>query len=166
MDELKVKKLMERYFEGNTSLDEERNLQCYFASGQVAESLKKYIPLFAFYAKEKQIMPPAKQSGVIRTIGWIATGIAASIAFLVILRTSQPEYVYLVDGIRIYDQQTALATADSKLQLLAASVQKAKAGMSAFDKAQEAGQSMEQWNKIPDAFRQIDQTLSTIQRTE
>ncbi|MDR0814750.1 MAG: hypothetical protein LBN37_03245 [Bacteroidales bacterium] len=147
-----VKNLLEKYFEGDTSTTEERELQAYFASGQVADSLKAYIPLFAFYAEEKQVTPPMRKTRTIRMISWLAAaGIAASIALFVFTRTGQSEYVYIMDGVRLYDQQAALATADSKLQLLAASMQKAKEGMSAFD-------------KIPNAFQQVEDNFPIFKK--
>jgi hypothetical protein len=161
---------IDRYFEGDTSIAEERELREYFASGQVADSLKAYIPLFAFFAEEKQVTPPMRKTKTVQMVGWAAAaaaiGVAASIALFIVFHTAQPEYVYLVDGARIYDQQAALATADSKLQLLAASMQKAKASMSALDKMQNTGQSLEQWNKIPYAFRQVENVFSNFQQTE
>jgi hypothetical protein len=149
MKELDAKKMLEKYFEGDSSTAEERELKAYFASGQVADSLKACIPLFAFYAEEKQVMPPVHKPQTIRMIGWLTVaGIAASIALFVFFHTEQPEYIYRMNGVRLYNQQAALATADSKLQLLAASMQKAKAGMSAFDKVQNATQSLALFSKI------------------
>ncbi|GHT21533.1 hypothetical protein FACS189430_01740 [Bacteroidia bacterium] len=165
MNELNVKNLLEKYFEGATSTGEERELKAYFASGQVADSLTAYIPLFAFFAEEKRVTPPVRKTKTIRRLRWLAAvGIAASIALFVVTRSGQPEYVYIMDGVQLYDRQAALATADSKLQLLAASMQKAKAGMSAFDKMQNASQSLEQWEKIPNAFRQVENNLPIFRK--
>ncbi len=50
-----IKNLLERYFEGETSLDEERVLQNYFAAGEVLPEFKQYAPMFAHFEKERKI---------------------------------------------------------------------------------------------------------------
>jgi hypothetical protein len=57
-DEIKI--LIEKYFEGETSLEEEAQLSTYFNSDSVREDLKTYQPLFTFFKMEKQIVLPAK----------------------------------------------------------------------------------------------------------
>ncbi|MEO1261863.1 MAG: hypothetical protein AAFZ15_23875 [Bacteroidota bacterium] len=47
--------LLEKYFAGETSIEEETRLKAYFNSGQVEESLKKHIPLFQFLDNEKKL---------------------------------------------------------------------------------------------------------------
>lgn len=61
MDAEKIKSLLEKYFEGETALEEEKALAAYFNSDRVGEALKKYQPLFAFFAQEKQIVLPSKK---------------------------------------------------------------------------------------------------------
>ena len=48
-----MKALIEKYFEGETSLEEEATLRDYFKDGQVAEELKQYQPLFQHFASER-----------------------------------------------------------------------------------------------------------------
>ncbi|MDC8000468.1 hypothetical protein POV26_05435 [Aequorivita todarodis] len=47
MESVNVKKLLEAYFEGNTSLEEEKKLQDYFTNQTVADDLVQYQPIFA-----------------------------------------------------------------------------------------------------------------------
>lgn len=54
-----MKDLLEKYFEGKTSLEEEAQLKSYFRSGQVEESLKQYQPLFQLFEKEQEVALPA-----------------------------------------------------------------------------------------------------------
>ena len=49
-----MKNLIEKYFAGETSIEEENQLKAYFNSGQVEESLLEYLPLFQFYGVEKE----------------------------------------------------------------------------------------------------------------
>ncbi len=55
MKMLKVQTLLNKYFAGETSLQEEKALKAYFNSDAVDVSLKSYQPLFQFFKKEKEI---------------------------------------------------------------------------------------------------------------
>ena len=50
-----VQALLNKYFAGETSLQEEQTLKAYFNSDAVDLSLKSYQPLFQFFKKEKEI---------------------------------------------------------------------------------------------------------------
>ncbi len=60
MDSEQIKILIEKYFEGETTLEEEAQLSAYFNSDRVGDDLKTYQPLFAFFKIEKQIVLPEK----------------------------------------------------------------------------------------------------------
>ena len=159
MNEQKIDELLQRYFNGATSLEEERDLQRYFAGSDIPESLKVYRPLFVFFAEERAIEPPVHKTRNIRLPLYIITGIAASIAILFMVgvpKMQTDDYIYLVNGQRVYDQTAALEKAENKLQLLAVSMQKAQTGMATFDKLQETGQSLQQFSKISDAYKRIE----------
>ncbi len=47
MESVNVKKLLDAYFEGTTSLEEEKSLQNYFNNETVADDLVQYQPIFA-----------------------------------------------------------------------------------------------------------------------
>jgi len=49
-----MKELIEKYFEGNTTLEEEARLKAYFNGPAVDEPLRQYQPLFGFFAEEQQ----------------------------------------------------------------------------------------------------------------
>jgi hypothetical protein len=48
--EEKIERLLEKYFDGETSLSEEKELKAYFASGDVAQHLAGYGSLFGYFA--------------------------------------------------------------------------------------------------------------------
>ncbi|MCA1967282.1 MAG: hypothetical protein LDL23_11640, partial [Flavobacterium sp.] len=73
-----VEQLLEKYFQGETTIAEEKQLKAYFSSNDVAPHLAKYQSLFGYFETQKgtqfeQKLPlqPRKQS----TVKWI--GIAA-----------------------------------------------------------------------------------------
>lgn len=49
---LHIEELLERYFEGETSAAEERQIRAFFASEEVPEHLAAYKPLFAYFDEE------------------------------------------------------------------------------------------------------------------
>jgi hypothetical protein len=53
----KINNLLIKYFNGDTSLEEERKLMVYFSSDNVDERLIKYKPFFISLRKEKEVEP-------------------------------------------------------------------------------------------------------------
>lgn len=51
---MNIEELLNKYFEGETTCEEERQLRQYFAEGMVPEHLEVYRPMFAFFDKEKE----------------------------------------------------------------------------------------------------------------
>lgn len=50
----KIEKLLERYFEGETTLSEEDKLRTYFSQAEVAPHLEQYTPLFSYFSSSKE----------------------------------------------------------------------------------------------------------------
>lgn len=97
MNTREVKILIEKYFDGETTLQEEEQLKHFFNSEEVPEELQELVPVFTFFKEEKQIVPSGKLNGQIlqipatarvipfmqrRTFWLTVTGIAASILLL------------------------------------------------------------------------------------
>ncbi|SHF77340.1 hypothetical protein SAMN05444396_101321 [Flavobacterium segetis] len=55
MELSRVESLLKTYFEGNTSLTEEKELQLYFSSPNIDVHLVKYQPIFTFLAGAKEV---------------------------------------------------------------------------------------------------------------
>lgn len=56
-----IRQLLEKYFEGETSLTEEKELKTYFNGKDVEADLKPYQGLFQFFIKEKDIVFPEQE---------------------------------------------------------------------------------------------------------
>lgn len=54
MDSKTIKAILEKYWEGETSLEEEARLRVYFNQDQIAEELVPFQPMFQFFAKEQE----------------------------------------------------------------------------------------------------------------
>ena len=161
MNEEKVKEMLRRYFDGTSALKEEDLLRRYFAQGDIPDALKKYQPLFAFFTEERAVEPPEskKTDRRIRLYASIITGIAASIAILFLWglpNLKSDNYVYYLNGERVYNEEIALQVAENKLQIMADSWQKINNSMASLEKLQESSQTLLQLNKISDAYRKIE----------
>ncbi len=51
MEENRVKSLLNKYWEGETSLEEEKELHSYFQSAEVKDEFRSIQPLFAFFSE-------------------------------------------------------------------------------------------------------------------
>lgn len=81
MSELnKIQAILEKYWEGESSIEEERQLKAYFASGTVDEQLRKYAPMFQAFREEQAVqLTKAKIVPIRPQMYWAA---AASVAIL------------------------------------------------------------------------------------
>lgn len=50
----KIERILEKYFEGETTIAEENELRTYFSSSNVAPPLEQYKPVFGYFAIEKE----------------------------------------------------------------------------------------------------------------
>jgi hypothetical protein len=78
----KMEALLEKYFEGETSIAEENELKAYFSSSNVAEHLEQYRPLFGYFAeaKEQKLAHEVPLVSKKRKVAWLS--IAASIVMM------------------------------------------------------------------------------------
>ncbi|MBG6110781.1 hypothetical protein H4V97_001134 [Flavobacterium sp. CG_23.5] len=86
----KIEILVEKYFQGETSIVEENELRTYFSSVDVAQHLEQYKPMFGYLslAKEQKLrqeialhaIPKFREEGKKRNVAWLS--IAASVVVL------------------------------------------------------------------------------------
>lgn len=103
----KIETLLEKYFEGETSIAEEKELQNYFSSPDVAQHLEQYKPMFGYYsvAREQQFEQNVPlQSKKRKRLAWLS--VAASVVVLIGAGT----FAYLNYG---HPQNHDLGTYDS-----------------------------------------------------
>lgn len=141
---MKIEELLDKYFEGETSCEEERQLRHYFTHEEVPAEWQVYRPLFACLdeearahrarqqeeasapqpaeattelrspAIEKRLRPPRR---LYRRAG-IAAGILLliGVAKLAFSLTAAPESYVIIDGVRYTDQRLVEAKALEALQ--------------------------------------------------
>jgi hypothetical protein len=95
MESAKVEQLLERYFEGETSLTEEEQLRTYFTGTEVASHLEAYVGMFTAFAKAQKetftapIAIPSRR----RNLSWIGSVAAVVLIAVGIFTQMQPEKV-------------------------------------------------------------------------
>lgn len=83
MERSKIKELLEKYLEGETSLTEEKKLHAYFTSSAVDPAFEEYKPLFTFFKNQQKIKyteKPKIKEAKKRSFQWLS--IAASIVLV------------------------------------------------------------------------------------
>lgn len=82
MEFSKMEVLLEKYFEGETSIEEEKELKDYFSSSNVAEHLEQYRPLFGYFAeaKEQKLTNNVTLISKKRKVAWLS--LAASVVVM------------------------------------------------------------------------------------
>ena len=157
METKKVKQLLQRYFNGESSLAEERLLENYFQSGNVANDLKKYEGFFGGMSElaengrdenlEDEIMDfilknEPKEKPKSRWLWQMVSGIAASIIIvisgLLFFRQSEEQFKDTFDN-----PETAYAYAEQTLGFVSSKYNKGLAALSNFDKLQTAAEPLQ-----------------------
>ena len=78
----KIEDLLEKYFQGETSIAEENQLKEYFSSSNVAQHLEQYKPMFGYFSqvKEQKSTQEIPLKAKKRNVAWLS--IAASVVVL------------------------------------------------------------------------------------
>jgi hypothetical protein len=137
-----IQLILEKYFAGESSLDEEKQLKQYFTEADVAHELKQYQPLFQYLKEEKNIkmarqIELPKPIPHLKSRQWFWKAAAAAIALLIVsivsfkqlqkhnspstLAHKNPNYIVLDEG---DDPQKAFEQAQAALMLVSKKMRK------------------------------------------
>lgn len=152
-----VKDLLQLYFEGESTLDEEKRLEAYFQSESVADELKEYAEFFGGISEltavagestiEDDVMDfilenEHQEKTKYRSMWKIVTGVAASI-------------IIVLGGVLMYEQQQkpfkdtfddpekAYAYAEQTLKFVSSKYNKGLAELSNFEKLQDGSTELQ-----------------------
>lgn len=116
MESAKVEQLLERYFEGETTLTDEKELRAYFTSTPVAPHLEAYVGMFTAFAKaqEDTFIAPISIPSRKRNLGKIAS--VAAVVLMAIGIFSQMQSDPKVTG--HYEDNPELAVLKAKQSLV------------------------------------------------
>ena len=91
-----IEQVVERYFEGDTTLQEEQQLRSYFTGGQVAPHLEEYVVLFSAFAKAKTTTydaPIELPKPKARPVSWMRVAAVAAVVIISFSIFSKPNPV-------------------------------------------------------------------------
>lgn len=79
-----IEALLDRYWEGETTLEEERSLKAYFASSDVDERLRAVAPFFQAVREEQTVQYAKAKAAPLKPVhfSWQKLAVAASVALL------------------------------------------------------------------------------------
>ena len=175
-----VKDLLQRYFDGKTSLEEERKLETYFQSGNVADELKEYTGFFGGISELAEVPGEAtieedvmdhilenehEEKSKYRHLWRAVTGTAASV-------------ILVLGGFLIWEQQqkpyedtfenpeVAYAHAKQTMQYVAAKYTKGVEELSNFETLETATEPLEKGIKPVSQFLEGVKNINEKQETE
>jgi hypothetical protein len=122
----RIENILEKYFQGETTIAEEKELKDYFSSPDVAQHLEQYKPMFGYFSqvKEQKSTQEIPLQTKKRNVAWLS--IAASVVVLLGIGT----FMYVSEkNTPPVVAQTELGTYDNPEEALAAT-QKALAMLS------------------------------------
>lgn len=82
MELVEIEKLLERYFEGNTSVSEEEQIREYFRGEDVATHLQQYKPMFNYLSKAREERYTKQVPLKTRTLQYRWISIAAAVVLI------------------------------------------------------------------------------------
>jgi hypothetical protein len=105
--------LLEKYYEGFTSAEEERQLQSFLSQPDLSERYDADRALLGYFAGEKTTEKPGRKSLIIPMIRWtsVAAALIGGIFLVKTLMTEKPQCYAYVDGIKVTDVATIKANA-------------------------------------------------------
>ncbi|MDR0420199.1 MAG: hypothetical protein LBH30_01925 [Prevotellaceae bacterium] len=164
----KINKLLDLYFAGDTTTEQEQELKKYFASENIAAEHKIYQQLFDAFETEKSekypdSLPKIKPSAIRKKIfvmPLISTVIAASILMLIgIFQTERFDSYVIINGKRINDKELALHIAQAKISKVSESL---KSGMKPINSMNVLHESMESLQKVKNIKNKMKNTFNKV----
>ncbi|MCY1486527.1 hypothetical protein D3C87_423080 [compost metagenome] len=121
--ENRIELLLEKYFEGETSIAEENELKLYFSSADVAQHLEQYKAMFGYFssAKEQKFEQKIPLKSKTQKVAWLS--IAASVVILLGMFTFYNRSINQSEDLGTYnDPEKAFEETQKALNLLSKNV--------------------------------------------
>lgn len=121
----RTEELLTKYFAGESSLTEEKELKDIFATGNITAEQQKYAPLFGAIQQKKEekmpltlkVQPIRKRKVRNRWLYYVSTAVAACSLIILTIRIQQtPDDYLIINGKRINDPVKAREFANTKLE--------------------------------------------------
>lgn len=165
----KLNELLEKYFRGETTLEDEKMLKQYFSEGRVSPEHEIYRPLFlAFDQEVQETVPVAKivfSHGKRIKMRWLQsiaiTGIAALVVLgLFVLQPSTVDSYAVIKGKRIDNMEFAQSYAENKIKNVNDILSRS---MKPIGKIEQVRNSLQPVKKIGEAKQRMDEIHNLLQ---
>lgn len=173
-----IEKLLDRYFEAETSQEEELLLKQFFLSNDVPAHLQHYVPIFRFKKSEEnfivktdfevhllnRIEQGRRNSFRSRRMWYIASGLAAAVLLLFTIFTEMRPAKVVAD--RVYSQEEIQLAYLQTKEILAFTSGKINQGtkpLSSVSKINAGTSAVNQLLKLDDGITRINQGLKRIE---
>jgi hypothetical protein len=120
----KIENLLDKYFEGETSLQEENTLKEYFAKTNVPEHLQQYQTMFAYFAKNKKETAPDNLQVKPVNKTWLGSWIVKVAVVLLLLAIGYSLYPKGISDTEKKEAQIAFLETQKALQLISKNLNK------------------------------------------
>lgn len=132
MELMRIEALLDKYFEGETSIAEEKELKAYFGAPGVAQHLMQYRPLFGYFEQQQQTqqfektipLKPRKHY-----VAWlsVAASVVAMLGMFIVLNNNEPSHK---EELGTYENpEVAFKETQKALNMLSKNVNVGVAGM-------------------------------------
>jgi len=153
MELAKIENLLEKYFEAETSIQEEAILQEYFAQEEVPEHLKQYKEMFNFFSNSSletssRKIELTKESKKTISIKWLS--IAAMMVFFIGIYS-----VYQQNETEKEEAMLAYMETQKALELISQSLNKGTGAIAHLDNFNKGTDAMAQLNTFDSAQKRI-----------
>lgn len=177
MNTREIEKLLDRYFESETSQEEELLLKQFFLSGDVPAHLQHFIPLFNFAKSEHQLVAKTdyeadlmnrieqgrRNSFRSRRIWYIASGLAAAVLLLFTIFTEmRPTKLVAESAYSQEEIQLAYLQTKEILAFASGKINQGTEPLSRVSKINAGTTAVNQLLKFDDGINQLNQGLKRI----
>lgn len=129
-----IEALLDKYFEGETSIAEEKQLKAYFGSPGVAQHLEQYRPLFGYFEEQQQTqqfekaipLKPRKQ----KFVAWLSVAASVVVMFGMVMFMNNNGASQAEDLGTYNDPEVAFRETQKALNILSENVNVGVSGMS------------------------------------
>lgn len=119
-----IEKLLDKYFDGETSLQEENTLKTYFAKSNVPEHLQQYQAMFAYFAQNKKETAPENIQVKSKKTTWFGSWAAKAAVVLLLLAIGYSIYPKRVSDAEKKEAQIAFLETQKALKLISQNLNK------------------------------------------
>ncbi|PTN09961.1 hypothetical protein [Mangrovibacterium marinum] len=170
MENNRIKELLDRYFDGQSSLSEEQELHAYFSSGEIDAEFLPYAELFNGVSElqqdqqapsEEQLMDyilehEHREKSKIRYLWQTVSSIAAALLIALLVYTSQQDKTHWDDSFN--DPNIAYAEATKTLHFVAAKYQAGMGQLKPVAKVSQAVKPLDNsLQRVNKGFQQVEE---------